>query len=282
MGVLSHTLTPTTEDAQPSVTFTWIPSAPATVTGAPSTVTATTASLDGTVNPSDWQILSCAFEISPAPAGVSMFPCAQQLGAGITPLPVSATAAGLAPSTAYTVTLIAASVQGTGSGSPVTFSTPAAGGIQPGGPILPGSALSVTSLKLSPTSFRRGTRPATIARAKPKKAKALPTSTTISFVLSSAATAKLSFELAQPGVLVGRKCGAVSKAHRTGKRCTRYTTIHGGVTRAGHAGTDKITFAGVLDGGAHLSPGTYRLSLGATGPAGSATAAQDPSFTLLG
>ena len=74
----------------------------------------------------------------------------------------------------------------------------------------------------------------------------------------------------------------ISKTHRNGKRCTRYTAVHGGVTRAGHAGTDTITFAGVLDGGTRLMPGTYRLSLGATDAGGSATAAQHPSFTLLG
>jgi hypothetical protein len=83
-------------------------------------------------------------------------------------------------------------------------------------------------------------------------------------------------------VLVGRTCGAVSKAHSKGKRCVRYTAVHGGVIRAGHAGIDKITFAGVLDGGAHLAPGTYRLSLSATSPAGSAIASQHPTFTLLG
>jgi hypothetical protein len=283
-GVSNFSLVPTATEAQPSVTFTWTPSAPAAVTGTPSTVTAATASLDGTVNPSAWQILSCAFEISPAPAGVSMFPCAQQLSAGITPVPVSATAAGLAPSTAYTVTLVAASVQGTGSGLPVTFVTSATSGsgtgIGPAGTGASDGALTVMNLKLSPSRFRRGTRAATITR-KPKKTKAVPTLTTISFTLSSAATAKLSFELAQPGVLVGRKCGAVSKAHRKGKHCTRYTAVHGGVSRVGHAGTDKITFAGVLDGGARLAPGAYRLSVGATGPAGSATAAQHPSFTLL-
>jgi hypothetical protein len=140
----------------------------------------------------------------------------------------------------------------------------------------------VTSLKLSPTRFHRGTHVATIAKQPKKKAKALPTSTAISFALSQAATAKLSFELAQPGMLVGRKCDAISKTHRKGKRCTRYTAVRGGVTRAGHAGTDKIMFEGVLDGGARLAPGTYRLSLSATGPAGSATAAQHPAFTLLG
>jgi hypothetical protein len=146
-----------------------------------------------------------------------------------------------------------------------------------------GGPLTVTNLALSPTRFRRGTRPATIAKAKPKKqAKAFPMSTTISFALSSAATVSLGFELAQPGVLIGRRCGAASKTHRKGKRCTRYTPVRGGVTLTGHAGADKITFAGILDGGARLAPGTYRLSLDAIGPGGSATAAQRPSFTLLG
>jgi hypothetical protein len=166
----------------------------------------------------------------------------------------------------------------------VTFTTaPAVGTIQPGGPILLNGQLSVTNLELSPTRFRRGTHATTIAKRAPKKkAKVLPTSTIISFALSSAATVALSFELTQPGVLVGRKCDAASKAHRKGKRCTRYTAVHGGITLAGHAGTDKITFVGVLGGGVRLAPGAYRLSLSATGPAGSATAAQHPSFTLLG
>jgi len=285
-GASGFSLVPTAEGAQPSVTFTWTPSAPAAVTGQPSAVTATTAALGGTVNPSGWQVLGCAFAISPAPAGVATFPCGQQLGAGITPLPVSATAAGLTPSTTYTVTLTAMSVQGTGSGAPVMFVTSAASGsgagTGPAGIGASGGALSVTNLKLSPTRFHRGMRPATIAKKPTKKTKALPTSTTISFVLSQAAMAKLGFELAQPGVLVGRKCGAVSNTHRKGKRCTRYTAVRGAITRAGHAGTDKITFSGVLDGGARLAPGTYRLSLGATGPGGSATAAQHPTFTLLG
>jgi hypothetical protein len=263
------------------------------MTGTPSPVTSTTAMLNGTVNPDASSVSDCHFAISPAPTTGASIPCSQQVGAGSTPVAVSAAITGLSPSTIYTATLVATSAQGSSSGSPVTFVTSATSvsgvgvgvGVGTGplgtGPL--GGALTVTNLKLSPTRFRRGTRAASIAKTKPKKkAKALPTSTTISFALSQTATVALSFELAQPGVLVGRKCGAVSKTHRKGKRCTRYTTVRGGVTRTGHAGTDKITFAGVLDGGTRLAPGTYRLALGATGPAGSATATQHPSFTLLG
>jgi hypothetical protein len=287
-GVSGFANPATTHGAQPHVAISWTRPAPAVLTTGASGLTSSSATVTGTVNPNGSQLSNCDFVISPAPAAGANLPCSQQLGAVSTPIAVSTTVTGLTPSSTYTVTLTAASVQGASSGAPVTFSTPAAGAIQPGGPItqpggpiLPG-ALSVTNLKLSPARFHRGTHVATIAKAKAKRTKTLPTSTTISFALSSAATVKLSFELAQPGVLVGRKCDAVSKTHRKGKRCTRYTSARGGVTRAGHAGTDKITFAGVLDGGARLTPGTYRLSLGATGPAGTATAAQHPSFTLLG
>jgi len=259
------------------VTFTWTPAPPAVVTAAASAVTSTTATLNGAVNPDAWQITSCEFDISPAPSGVATIPCAQQLAAGGAPIPVSATALGLAPATTYTVTLNATSVQGSSSGSPVTFTTAAGKALPKGGT---SSALSVSALKLSPTRFRRGKHTATISRAK-RKSKT-PTATTISFTLSQAAGVKLSFELAQPGVLAGRKCGASSKTHRKGKRCIRYTAVAHDVALPGRAGTDTITFAGVLNGGVRLSPGTYRLSLSAANPTGSATATQHPTFTLLG
>jgi hypothetical protein len=286
-GVSDFSLTPTAEGAQPVIKLTWTPPPPTVDTTAVSAITPTTATLNGAVNPNEWQMTGCSFNIAPAADGLSTIPCAQQLGASGVSLPVSATALGLAPMTRYTVILNAANVQGASSGATVTFTTTAPSGPGTGGNgESPGGSRSeptVSALKLSPARFRRGTRAATIAKAKPKnKAKALPTSTTISFALSSAATVTLGFELVQPGVFTGRKCSATSKAHRKGKRCTRYTPARAGVTLTGHAGIDKITFAGVLDGGASLAPGTYRLSLSATGPGGSATAVQRPSFTLLG
>jgi hypothetical protein len=292
-GVSAVTIATASHAAIPEALFTWTRPAPSVASAAASTVSANAATLAGSVNPNGSQVTDCHFQIAPAPpGGNSLVPCEQQVGAGSTPVVVSALASGLSPATTYTFTLMATSAQGASSGSPVTFVTLATSGPGSGtgvgvgvgplgtGPL--GGALSVTNLKLTPTRFHRGTRPATIARQPKKKAKALPISTTISFVLSSSATVKLGFELAQPGVLVEHKCSVVSKTHRKDKRCVRYKAVHGGVTRAGHAGTDKITFAGVLDGGVRLAPGTYRLSLGATGPAGSATAAQHPSFTLLG
>lgn len=262
----------------------WTMPPPAVLTGAPSALTSASATLNGTVNPDGSQVTECHFTIVPAPSGGASIPCQQQVGAGSIPVAVSAAIAGLAPATAYTVTLTASSAQGSASGSAVTFVTAASGS---GGAANAGaasnagatSALTVTNLKLSPTRFRRGRRAATIAKS---KAKALPTATTISFVPSQAATVKLSFEAAHAGVLVAHKCVAIGKTHRNGKPCTRYAPIPHGVSLSAHAGTDRITFDGVLDGASRLAPGSYRLSLTASSVGGSATAAQHPTLNLVG
>jgi hypothetical protein len=53
------------------------------------------------------------------------------------------------------------------------------------------------------------------------------------------------------------------------------------VVRHGHAGSDRIHFEGVLDGGFRMAPGAYRLSLRATNAGGTASAPQRPTLTLL-
>ena len=257
------------------MSFSWTAPPPTVLTGAPSAVTSTTATLNGAVNPNSWQPTGCGFALSPAPPGVSAFPCAQQLAIGIVPTPVSATAGGLAPDTKYTVTLTASTVQGAGSGASVSFTTPIG---KPGASV--GTILSLTAIKLSPTIFRRGKHLATIAKTKAKKKKTVPTATTISFLLSEAATVTLSLEQSSPGVLVGHKCVVKSKAHRKGHSCTRYVPVRGNVSRAGHAGLDKIHFEGILDTNKPLPAGTYRLTLKASNSSGSTIAPQHPTFKL--
>jgi hypothetical protein len=82
-------------------------------------------------------------------------------------------------------------------------------------------------------------------------------------------------------VLVGRRCAAAGTHHGNRRRCTRYAFISHTVVRAAHAGTNRIRFEGVLDGGARLAPGSYRLTVSARGSAGAAQAGQHPTFTLL-
>jgi len=269
--------------AEPSVTFTWIAPLPAVLTGGASAIAATTATVNGTVNPDNSLVTACQFAITPAPPAGATIPCAQQVGAGGTPVAVSANLAGLSPSTTYTVTLTGASVQGSASGSPVSFttssptssptSTPTSGGASAG------VVLAVTDLKLSPIRFELGKGAATIAK---RKTKPLPTSATISFTLSQAATVTLSFERVLTGVLVGHKCTRPTRSGRKARKCVRHSTVPGGVTLNAQAGAEQIHFDGVLDGDTSLTPGNYELSLSATDSTGKATASQHPTFTLLG
>ena len=276
-GVSDFSLVPTISGAEPSISIAWTAPAPAEVTGAPSSVTDVGATLNGTVNPDGSQITDCHFTVSPG----GSIPCTQQVGAGSTPLAVSAPLSGLTASTAYTVVLVASSAQGSSSGAPVAFATPAAttpaeASTSMNAPATV-EALTVGALKLSPTRFRRGRRAATIA-----KAKAVPSATTISFSLSEVATVTLSFEQADAGVLVSHKCSAPSKARHGGRRCTRFVAVSHRLSGNGRAGSNTIAFDGVLDGGARLAPGTYRVSLAATAAATRASAAQHPTFVLLG
>ena len=123
LGVTNLSLIPTATGATPEITFTWTIPPPAAITATPFGVTAHSATLGGTVNPNASPITGCYFAIAPAPPSGPTLSCAQQLGSGATPAPVSAQLAGLRPSTRYTVRLIATSAQGTSTGSPVSFTT---------------------------------------------------------------------------------------------------------------------------------------------------------------
>jgi hypothetical protein len=123
--VSNYALVPTDNGAEPHITFTWTLPPPAVVTGQATAVTTTSATINGTVNPDNSSLSSCGFSISPTPPAGPSVSCAQQIPNGGVPMPVSAQLFGLTPSTTYTVTLSAANVAGSASGSPVTFTTPA-------------------------------------------------------------------------------------------------------------------------------------------------------------
>jgi hypothetical protein len=260
----------TAHGAQPQVTISWTRPAPAVLTTTASALTSSSATLNGTVNPNGSQLSDCHFVISPAPAAGAELPCTQQVGAASTPIAVSAAVAGLAPSSTYTFTLLATSAQGTSTGGPVTFTTPELGPV-----------LALRNVKLTPTRFRRGSKAAVIAAA-PGRRRKPPQGATLSLTLSRAATLTLTFERAGSGVIVGRTCRAPRKHHHGGRRCKRFTPVPHALTLSAPAGHDTVAFDGVLDRGARLAPGAYRLIATAVSTgAGRATAAQRPSFTLL-
>jgi hypothetical protein len=101
------------------------PSTPVVVSGAATAVSPVSATLNGTVTPGeDGVVTSCYFEYGET-YNVYGFtvPCAQTVGGGTSPVPVSASLTGLTPGTTYHVRLVATSSGGTGYGSDEMFTT---------------------------------------------------------------------------------------------------------------------------------------------------------------
>jgi hypothetical protein len=257
-GVSNFGTNPTPDGAEPSITFTWTLPPPAAVTGAASGITQTSATLNGTVNPDHSLITDCHFVLS---TGATV-PCLQQVGSGGTPSPVSASASGLTAGHTYTAALVATSAQGTSTGSPVSFTTAS-------------SPPTLSHLTVKPKRFHRGKGAARLAKAKKKKQ---ASATTIGFQLSEAATVKLTFAQAVKGHKAHGGCTTKSKK---GKRCTAYKAKSNTVSLAANAGSDKITFTGVTDGGKKLRPATYRLSVTATNAAGQSSGSLTATFTIV-
>jgi virginiamycin B lyase len=122
----------------------------------------------------------------------------------------------------------------------------------------PVATLSMSSIKLSPSSFKAAPKGASIIAK--RKAK---TGTTVSYSLSGAASTKFTVDRAQKGRKKGKKCVAPKPSNKKGKKCTRYVLAKGSFKRAGAGGKNKFKFSGRI-GGKRLKPGSYRLIAVAT------------------
>jgi Concanavalin A-like lectin/glucanases superfamily/PKD domain len=96
---------------------------PAVTTGQESDVTDTTATLHGDVNPGGSQVSDCHFDYGTSPAYGSSAPCAQALGAGSSPISVTAALSGLASGTTYDFRIVASNANGTSFGANQTLTT---------------------------------------------------------------------------------------------------------------------------------------------------------------
>jgi hypothetical protein len=112
-------------------------------------------------------------------------------------------------------------------------------------------ALSVSSLKLSPRSFKAAPKGASIS----KKAKA---GSTVAYSVSAASSTKFTVESVQTGRKKGKKCVKQTGGNKRAKKCTRYVVVRGSFKRAAKRGGNKFHFSGRV-GGKKLKPGKYRL-----------------------
>ena len=93
------------------------------VTGAASAISQTTGTLNGTVNPNGSAITSCQFDWGTTSSYGSVTPCAQAVGSGTSPVPVSAALSGLSPNTTYYFNLVVTYVGATSAGTGQSFAT---------------------------------------------------------------------------------------------------------------------------------------------------------------
>ncbi len=120
----------------------------------------------------------------------------------------------------------------------------------------PPAAAALTSLSVSPKSFRPRTRGgAVVSRSKPKGGGG----TTVHYSLTAAAAVEFVVERKLPGRRVGRRCVKQTAANRGKKKCALYRPLKGGFTIQGAAGQNSFRFSGRV-GRRALKPGRYRLA----------------------
>ncbi len=108
----------------PDQTFTTGPQ-PVAVTQAASSATQSAATLNATVNSEGATVKNCLFDYGTSNAYGQSAPCASSPGSGSSPVPVTATLAGLSAGTTYYFRIVASTVSGTSYGEAGTFTTEA-------------------------------------------------------------------------------------------------------------------------------------------------------------
>lgn len=125
---------------------------PAPVTEGATKIAQTEATLNATVDPHGVEVDACAFEYGPTSSYGSTVPCASLPGAGLSPVPVSASVGGLAGGSVYHFRVTVGYHDGASSGSDVTLTTP--GSPPPPAPTvttLPPSEVTQSSATLNAT-----------------------------------------------------------------------------------------------------------------------------------
>jgi virginiamycin B lyase len=120
--------------------------------------------------------------------------------------------------------------------------------------------VSMTSLRVSPKSFRAAPKGGSISAKKKKKGKV---GSRVSYTVSGAASTRFTVDRAERGRKSGKKCVKAKRGKKKGKRCTRYVRVKGSFTHKGKAGSNRFKFSGRV-GSKKLKPASYRLNAVAT------------------
>jgi hypothetical protein len=128
---------------------------------------------------------------------------------------------------------------------------------------------TISGLAQSHSKFAVGKRPTPKTGKTAAKHRRYPTGTTFSFSLDRAANVRVAIKRERPGRRVGRRCKPRSRKLRHKHKCVRVRRA-GTLTRAGHAGANRIAFTGRI-GRKALAPARYRAVFTAIDAAGKST-----------
>jgi autotransporter-associated beta strand protein len=237
--------------------------APVTFTATVSPVAPATATPTGTVTFSDGSTVIGSSSLSDGVATLQT----SSLGVGTHQITAAYGgdanyAASGSSATAYTVT------ESSGTGGTGGTGTGGTGGT--GGTV---TKPAVTSLRQTNATWRESSALPHFSRvSKP------PVGTTFSFALNVAATTRLVFTELLPGRRVGGRCIAQTTKNRHKAACKR-TVVAGALSLRGHAGTNRLKFAGRLSSTRKLAAGSYRVSVTAKN-AGGTSGARSLLFTI--
>lgn len=134
---------------------------------------------------------------------------------------------------------------------------------------------SITGLRQSASMWREGGKLAQLASRHQRQI-----GTTFSFALNERATVTLAFMKHAPGRTIHGRCANQNARNTHAPRCTRSITA-GALSLTGHAGADRVRFAGRLSRTKTLSPGTYTLRITATDTSGQSASTRDLRFTIV-
>jgi streptogramin lyase len=226
--------------------------APAAATGAASAISATSASVAGTVNPLGGAVSAVSIQYGTTAAYGSRASAAPgTLPAGGVPVAISSALEGLPGGSVIHYRVDATNAFGTSNGADRTLRT------------LPGPALSLTGLRQSARRWREGTGGGT----------------TFSFSLNQSAEVRLAFAAVAPGRRAGKRCVAPNRHNRHQRSCTRISSKTA-LSVPGRSGVNRVRFAGRVDGGRALKPGSYVVTVVGTTTADKSSKPQTLRFTI--
>ncbi|MGN6868890.1 MAG: invasin domain 3-containing protein [Solirubrobacteraceae bacterium] len=106
-----------------------------------------------------------------------------------------------------------------------------------------------------------------------------PVGTVFSFTLNTAAQVQLAFAQTLRGRKVHGKCVAQNNQNQSQAKC-RHTVPRGSIRFSAHAGTNRVSFAGMVSRMKKLGPAHYTMTLTATNSTGQSTP-KTISFTVV-